>query len=334
MIGLVLLFYLALSPWKPNGLAFYLNASWVLALYLQDLKVASLGIFFHTWSLAMEEQFYLVWPAMEKFASRTGKFAFLGALLLLCQASNFGITDHIVDRFYGFPEAHLRSLFLCTFTPIIFGVILAHLLHNPKTFTVIASLCRWPITIPCLLAVSVVAAELSGGNLRALPRLVIHVAMTLLLGSIALNPRGLTTRVLQIRPLAFVGRISYGVYLYHITVLALVLGGMHVVHIDKPTVINIVLTVVPITVFIAAISYRWIEAPLLRLRPSPFGVGHVASHPCQSACGMNSKLLSHFYVVFATVATYMPGSQEYVERELFEPWCGRGLLVEAPAVRQ
>jgi sulfur-oxidizing protein SoxA len=31
---------------------------------------------------------------------------------------------------------------------------------------------------------------------------------------------------------------------------------------------------------------------------------------------------------------YAPGSQEYIDLELFERWRGRGLIVEAPAVRR
>jgi peptidoglycan/LPS O-acetylase OafA/YrhL len=214
----------------------------------------------------MEEQFYLFWPAIETFGSALGQVLLLGTLLALCQASNFGLTDHLIDRVYGLQEAHSRPLFQCTFTPIVFGVILAHLLHAPKTFEAVANSFQWPVLIPCLLTVIVVAAELSGGNIQGLPRLVIHLGMTLLLGAIVLNPGNLITRFLQIRPLAFVGRISYGVYLYHPIILALVLGAMHAVHPEKPSVFELMLVVLPVALLSAAISYRWIEAPLLKLR--------------------------------------------------------------------
>jgi peptidoglycan/LPS O-acetylase OafA/YrhL len=215
----------------------------------------------------MEEQFYLVWPAFEKFGGRTARVLFLGGLLGICQASNFGLADQMIDQCYGISDAHLLPIFLCTFTPIIFGVLLAHLLHHRRSFDLIARLCQPRWTIPTLIAGLFLAAQLAGATIQGAPRLAIHLIMMALLASLLLQRQGIAVRLLQVPPLAYLGRISYGVYLYHTVVLTLLLGGFDVLHIRRPPPFIVFTAVLGITAGIATLSFRYIESPLLRLRP-------------------------------------------------------------------
>ena len=134
LIATVFLAYLAVSPWAPNGLKYYGWAIPVLLIYLQDVIRVPLGSFFHCWSLAMEEQFYLFWPTVEKYSSRLGWALILGGMLLINQGINFGVFDGLITQIYGADGTNM-PIFGATFTPILLGVSLAYLLRNPRTYS-------------------------------------------------------------------------------------------------------------------------------------------------------------------------------------------------------
>ena len=130
MIFAVFFFYLAISPWRQNSLRFYLLAFPVLLTYTQDVIAVPLGSFFHCWSLAMEEQFYLLWPTIEKFIIPPVRWVILGAMLLLNQGVNFGLFDGLLTQIYG--TSPKMQVYTATFTPILLGVLLAYLLHGRR----------------------------------------------------------------------------------------------------------------------------------------------------------------------------------------------------------
>ena len=107
----VIAFYLAISPWKPNGLTFYLATLPVLLTYTVDFIGDSPGLFWPYWSLAMEEQFYQVWPVIEKFWAGWRVWVVLGLVLLLNQGVNFGFFDRLITWIYGRPEQVRRGSF-------------------------------------------------------------------------------------------------------------------------------------------------------------------------------------------------------------------------------
>ncbi len=84
------------------------------------------------WSLATEEQFYLVWPMIEKLLRPVGVAVMLAAVLVVNQLMNFGVLDPLFTWIYGRPFK--SPLLDATYTPIALGVLLAHLLHAPRTF--------------------------------------------------------------------------------------------------------------------------------------------------------------------------------------------------------
>ena len=141
LIATVFLVYLTVSPWDLNGLRYYRWAFPVLLTYTQDIIIVPLGNFNNCWSLAMEEQFYLFWPAVEKYSSRLGWALVLAVMLLINQGANFGLFDGLVTQIYGNVEATKLPIFMATFTPILLGVSLAYLLRNPRVFAYVSD-CR------------------------------------------------------------------------------------------------------------------------------------------------------------------------------------------------
>ena len=110
------------------------------------------------------------------------------------------------------------------------------------------------------------------GDIQGWPRLAFHVVATLSLAGIVLRPSSRVVSALRWKPLAFVGMVSYGIYLLHLLVLDAVQRALSRWHVDMPGALFVVGFVG--TVALAALSYRFFERPLLRLKdrwrsPSP-----------------------------------------------------------------
>lgn len=254
--------YLLLQPDDPDT-AKLVNGFHIYALYLSNWfhpGANNLGI---TWSLATEEQFYLVWPLVEAFFAPFLAAGFWVVALIVNQLINFGVLDPAIDAVFG-PGGSQSEIMEATFTPILLGVGLAHVLHRSKGFGAarrIAGFRHAPFVFATLLLAlfNVPASDISG-----LFRLTMHVLMTLWIASIVLAPASALTSLLELRPVAFIGGVSYGMYLYH----------MWCVHIARTLIEKTGLSQLwlqfPLalagTVVVAAASYYLYEKRFLDLR--------------------------------------------------------------------
>ncbi len=218
-------------------------------------------LFAITWSLATEEQFYLVWPSIERFASRFA-IPLLCAALVLNQAVNFGLLDAPLEGLLGAPRREFAVL-QTTFTPILLGAALAHTLARPAGFAALARVLGRRIAAPLALAGIGLLASIPG-PLTGAPRLGLHVAMGALVGACAIREDNGLRALLTLRPLTHIGAISYGIYLYHLIALhfVLALGGAFLM---RSNVVRF-LTCALLAVAIAEVSYRVLEVRFLRLK--------------------------------------------------------------------
>jgi peptidoglycan/LPS O-acetylase OafA/YrhL len=189
--------------------AFYLQEvpfySW-LVLGQQDVP------FFHSWSLGVEEKFYLLWPLLAFVAWRGDcRRRLAGALAL---AGLFALAPLLwtmgpVGRAWG------RCLF-CYFS-LLAGCALAQLLHDPVWFGRLRRLGRltWPALILFLGCHFATPWCEPGSATAALLDVVYTLGATAFLACVLLGD-GPVTRALRATPLVFVGRLSYGVYLVHV----------------------------------------------------------------------------------------------------------------------
>jgi peptidoglycan/LPS O-acetylase OafA/YrhL len=246
----------------------------VFALYLQDIVPTFMGMMYHTWSLPMEEQFYLAWPAVERAFGRAWIIPTLLVLLALNEMCNFGVFAHALTAIYG-PGGPMRPMFLITFTPILLGVLGAHLLHEPRTGEPIAAVLgnRW--APPLLMAMAMLVCEVSV-KFQGLDRMVVHLLFWLALMAMVLNPRGIFARTLQSRVLSYLGSISYGIYLYHVIVLVFVQKLCEARHLS-PGPFTMFVAVTSLATGVAALSYRYIETPIMRSRRRLPGAASIAT---------------------------------------------------------
>jgi peptidoglycan/LPS O-acetylase OafA/YrhL len=215
MLAAVAAAYLLAKPGSPEAQSI-VSGMPVYALYLSNWIDPEAPFLGPTWSLATEEQFYLIWPLVEASAGPAGIAGAWIAGLGLNQAINFGLLDGAILSVSGLAPAGHPEILHTTFTPILLGVGLAHALAHKETFNMARRIAGFPLAgaVWALLALSASAfpaADISGAH-----RLVIHLTMTALIAAVALQPAAAATMTLEWRPLRHVGVVSYGMYLYHL----------------------------------------------------------------------------------------------------------------------
>lgn len=224
-----------------------------------------------TWSLSVEEQYYLVWPALLvilPLAAR-GRAGLLAGLILLCLLAMLGLADWLdLPRL---ETAH--AVFVLpgmSYMAILCGSLTALLLHDPAGFRVLWRLCGWTGAPLALFGGLLLYLQLTPDSLLGWPALGMDLLMALCLASLVVREDHALRPVLAFPPLARIGEISYGLYLYHLIGLhiatqILARGGLAAV----PAGWAVTLLYPLISIAIAEASFRWFERPFLSLKSSP-----------------------------------------------------------------
>lgn len=215
--------------------------------------------FARSWSLSVEEQFYLFWPI--SFASLTlvhcRRFAL--ALVLGLTAIDLwpssGNTEHWIDA-------------LVQFRALLLGCLLAIHLSNPRHHAALYKVFGHPWSIVASIALLLAFLSAIDGALNGWKFLVTHLLITAIVASAVINEENVLGRVLSFRPLAYCGVLSYGIYILHSQfqgVAAKFVGAIPVASVAGSRV-TFFFVFLSISIGIAALSYRYFESYFLRLK--------------------------------------------------------------------
>ncbi len=216
------------------------------------------GIFNLSSTLATEEQFYAFWPLILKFSKGLWAALIMGALLCLPVLAYQG-------RFLNWIpwDSFFNRVIINLSIPIGLGALLAHGLHYEKTFGIFYRVLSWR----WMSLAGMIALVLSLAPTR--PNFWISWAATIVLlgASVVRRDHGLAW-LLRFRPLAYVGVISYGMYLLNSLSIHTVAEALARVHVRHP--LFIFPLAVGLCTAVASVSYRYFERPFLALKERRF----------------------------------------------------------------
>lgn len=223
------------------------------AFYLSNL-VPMNSMLAITWSLSAEEQFYLVAPLVIRSARRA-LLPLLLAAYVLVSLPPFGI----------FASIALPGFFReTTYGPILLGVILARLLDNERGFSWLDRAVGWRGAPLLALAILFALLNYPNADISGWHRLFIHWAMVALIASCVIREGNALRWFLTLNPIQRIGRVSYGIYLYHLIVLHFVSKAIVAANIvwGHAAFIGTVMA----TWAAAELSYRYYESPFLAMK--------------------------------------------------------------------
>jgi peptidoglycan/LPS O-acetylase OafA/YrhL len=234
---------------------------WTTLLYVINWFAAFSATYFpyylsHAWSLAIEWQFYLVAPLLVLVAMRARLSA--RGLAVACTAAALGTTALMVGLSFSQPQ---HRLYMGTDTragALLIGMALAAAAHAGLLQRVDRRALVGAGTAGAIVFVTMVAT-VSSRNV-ALYRglfLLCDVAVAAVLVEIVRSPRALVPRALSVRPLQAIGRMAYGVYLWHWPVVLVIAEKTDLGWVPALFVGTLV------TFVIATLSYRLVERPLI-----------------------------------------------------------------------
>ncbi len=253
---------IALFADEYRHLARHVAASIVFVLNFQLMREA--GYFdvvsdskplLHLWSLSVEEQFYLIWPVLLVLAQRLALN--MRALISLAIAGSFLFAVYLaiyrLDALYFHP--------LARFWELLAGSALAMASRTAQFAQgspVLGSERRRDLLSVLALAAIGLSLVLLDSKI-AQPGLstVIPIGATVLL--IATGPSALANRVLSLRPIVWIGLISYPLYLWHWPVISIV----RIAESGTPPGLLIACSVA-LSCLLAWLTYRFIEGPIRR----------------------------------------------------------------------
>lgn len=220
------------------------------------------------WSLASEEQFYLVWPFIEKYLDKY-IYLILALFIAINQAINFYPSEIAV--LLGNPELAKLNIFQATFTPILLGVALAHFLHHSNRDTTLIQMLASKGFTTILCAALFLVCFMLPSDISGAPRLLLQLSFTLLIGGTVLQPRSTLNKALNIKPIARIGAISYGIYLFHIHCIVITQKILGKIGVTNEIIVFIISF--GLVICIAELSYRYFESYFLRYK-SKFSTVH------------------------------------------------------------
>ena len=270
-------FYLALIVGALFGIEEVRTNFFWLATFQANNYIAYIGYWpeaiSHFWSLAVQEQFYLIWPVIVLTLPKRWFLPTMGAFIV------FGLVFRIYCIATDAPTlTRWVTLFGC-FDSFAVGALIAYLRQS----RLLDQVRFFPKAILFAMPLAAFACFFLGRALMTLPENNLFLALTESVDAVFLawalsmalvGVKGPYARLLSWAPLIYLGRISYGIYVYHVFVIIiisplLVPYGLTEVHFAFGRIALLLM----LTLALSSLSWHYVEQPFLAwkkaLAPAP-----------------------------------------------------------------
>ena len=278
---IILILYPILSESDPagTGIIFYLFyiQNWIM-VFKENYAIfdnPTYAGFNHYWSLAVEEQFYLIWPITflfiyRKYSISTCMKIMMTIILLSACLRTYMVSNYFWQMPYTWTMTRIDAL--------LFGALLAVIIKNKKE--ILVKLGKWSIFNMYMVIFAIILCytlflkkyfSFEAGHLVTLPTIFYFFTITYVLNK---EEQG-GVPVLRNNFLQKTGNISYGLYIIHSPVMQIVAEKVTVLF--KSFFLSHLITLVVggvISYAIAWLSYKFFEKPILRLKDkyAPYSV--------------------------------------------------------------
>jgi peptidoglycan/LPS O-acetylase OafA/YrhL len=212
----------------------------------------------HFWTLSLEEQYYLAWPVIMLLSGKRARTVAFVGIVIVCFWRAYALSHGIGG--YGRTDMRCDGL--------LWGSLMAFALRSEKL-----KLLQF-LPLVCL-----PAATFIFGMRPVMPLLPVLLAVTVL-GTVQ-YPEWALPRLLEWKPLVWIGQRSYGIYLWH--------NFFIIVPVNVPMVLKLGAAIIW-----SALLYRYVESPL-RTFGKRFAPRRVPNTPADSGSSdpnSNSTVLS------------------------------------------
>jgi peptidoglycan/LPS O-acetylase OafA/YrhL len=284
----VALWLLSIS-YRPNYMTLFLDQVRYAVFYVYDFFFATdffkhSNFLDHFWSLSVEEQFYIFWPLLILFVpERALKRLFLSFIVLgpLFRVGLFLLHSSGVFRFPADPvSVFIYPLPLSHLDAFAFGAYISRY-HLPK------AKAQFFFLLGALPVIGFVSQYLASGHIGAVSALgfplLMGEAYQFLWGYSLLNyffavtiyvvvRERMLLRILDWRPMRYLGKISYGLYVYHFPIIWFASRVRDLGLREPEAKVVTALIAFTATLLVASASYHWMEKPLLNLKDRFFSL--------------------------------------------------------------
>ena len=269
----ICLFILPIIPTLHYDPGYYYNNQFYMWTYLQNWLFIfkapdSNQMLLHTWSLAVEEQFYLFWPLVILFLRKPKRILIFSLALLICTGvSRFLVWDQQIETL------SYSSLF--TFTRIdglCIGAMISVILRiEPELLRK-----NLPYIVLLLASINFGFYFINGMNNNNLPFLAFvgYTTFAMLFGLLVFEAAEGRSKLIELlfnNPfMRFFGRISYGFYVFHWPVYLIFFdrlkSQLHSLTSLQFADLLAAILCTAIAIVISMVSYRYFEMPFLKLK--------------------------------------------------------------------